>query len=112
MFFFSRPLGRMVSVQELDIRNFAVSWFQTLFLYTARMPPDTLLWLWDVWVTEQSYKVSCCRRGSLRRCDVSRCLRGYGGMSCWYLVLLFLFVSVRPFGPLADDQESLETEII
>lgn len=41
----------------MDVAFFAVSWFQTLFLYTSRMPSDTLLWLWDVWITERSYKV-------------------------------------------------------
>lgn len=44
--------------QDVDVNFFAVGWFQTLFLYTSRMPSDTLLWLWDVWVTERSYKVS------------------------------------------------------
>ncbi|CAN0395630.1 unnamed protein product, partial [Laminaria digitata] len=43
--------------QDVDVAFFAVSWFQTLFLYTSRMPSDTLLWLWDVWITERSYKV-------------------------------------------------------
>ena len=43
--------------QDVDVAFFAVSWFQTLFLYTSRMSSDTLLWLWDVWITERSYKV-------------------------------------------------------
>ncbi|CAN0412909.1 unnamed protein product, partial [Ectocarpus sp. 12 AP-2014] len=44
-------------VQDVDVTFFAVGWFQTLFLYNSRMPSDTLLWLWDNWVTERSYKV-------------------------------------------------------
>lgn len=43
--------------QDVDVAFFAVGWFQTLFLYNSRMPSDTLLWLWDNWVTERSYKV-------------------------------------------------------
>ncbi|CAM9921078.1 unnamed protein product, partial [Scytosiphon promiscuus] len=43
--------------QDVDVAFFAVGWFQTLFLYNSQMPSDTLLWLWDNWVTERSYKV-------------------------------------------------------
>eukprot|EP00752_Nemacystus_decipiens_P011458 g10175.t1 len=43
--------------QDVDVAFFAVGWFQTLFLYNSRMPSDTIMWLWDNWVTERSYKV-------------------------------------------------------
>ncbi|CAM9619814.1 unnamed protein product, partial [Sphacelaria rigidula] len=43
--------------QDVAVAFFAVGWFQTLFLYTSRMPSETLMWLWDVWVTERSFKV-------------------------------------------------------
>lgn len=52
-FFFFFPC-----VQDVAVAFFAVGWFQTLFLYTSRMPSETLMWLWDVWVTERSFKVS------------------------------------------------------
>ncbi|CAN0354648.1 unnamed protein product [Hapterophycus canaliculatus] len=43
--------------QDVHVTHYAVSWFQTLFLYNSQMPSDTLLWLWDNWMTERSYKV-------------------------------------------------------
>ncbi|CAM9402580.1 unnamed protein product [Choristocarpus tenellus] len=43
--------------QGVDVAFFAVGWFQTLFLYVSCMPSQTLMHLWDMWVTERSYKV-------------------------------------------------------
>eukprot|EP00903_Cladosiphon_okamuranus_P009068 g8669.t1 len=50
-------LHRHFRDQDVDVAFFAVGWFQTLFLYNSRMPSDTIMWLWDNWVTERSYKV-------------------------------------------------------
>lgn len=52
-------------LQDVDVAFFAVGWFQTLFLYTSRMPSDTLLWMWDVWLTERSYKVGTTPKSGL-----------------------------------------------
>lgn len=52
---------------------FAVGWFQTLFLYNSRMPSDTIMWLWDNWVTERSYKVRARACSRLRAPMVPVC---------------------------------------
>lgn len=42
---------------ELHVGMFALSWFQTLFLYIPSMPAPTINHMWDIWLVERSMKI-------------------------------------------------------